>query len=40
MAILIDANQIAISHLMVRHKIENEINIDTVRKSIITPVAW
>ena len=25
MAILVDANQIAISHLMVRHKIENEI---------------
>ena len=35
MAILIDANQIAISHLMVRHKIEQEINIDTVRKSIV-----
>ena len=33
--ILVDANQIAISHLMVRHKIENEINIDTVRKSIV-----
>ena len=39
MAILIDANQIAISHLMVRHKIENEINIDTVRKSIIKVLA-
>ena len=35
MAILIDANQIAISHLMVRQKIESEINIDSVRKSII-----
>ena len=35
MAILIDANQIAISHLMVRHKIEQEINIETVRKSIV-----
>jgi hypothetical protein len=35
MAILVDANQIAISHLMVRHKIENEINIDSVRKSIV-----
>lgn len=39
MAILIDANQIAISHLMVRHKIEQEINIDTVRKSIIKVLA-
>ena len=39
MAILIDANQIAISHLMVRHKIENEININTVRKSIIKVLA-
>ena len=37
--ILIDANQIAISHLMVRHKIENEINIDTVRKSIVRVIA-
>ena len=36
--ILVDANQIAISHLMVRHKIENEINIDTVRRSIIRVV--
>ena len=35
MAILVDANQIAISHLMVRSKIENGINIDSVRKSII-----
>ena len=33
--ILIDANQIAISHLMVRHKIENGINIESVRKSIV-----
>ena len=35
MAILVDANQIAISHLMVRHKIENGINIDSVRHSIV-----
>lgn len=33
--ILVDANQIAISHLMVRSKIEDGINIDSVRKSII-----
>ena len=33
--LLIDANQIAISHLMVRHKIENGIHIESVRKSII-----
>ena len=33
--ILVDANQIAISHLMVRNKIENEINIDSVRHSIV-----
>jgi hypothetical protein len=39
MAILVDANQIAISHLMVRHKIENEINIDSVRKSIVRVIA-
>ena len=37
--ILVDANQIAISHLMVRHKIEDEINIDTVRKSIVRVIA-
>ena len=37
--ILVDANQIAISHLMVRHKIENGINIDSVRKSIIRVIA-
>ena len=35
MAILVDANQIAISHLMVRHKIEDGINIDSIRKSIV-----
>ena len=35
MAILVDSNQIAISHLMVRHKIENEINIDSIRKSVV-----
>jgi hypothetical protein len=39
MTILVDANQIAISHLMVRHKIENEINIDSVRKSIVRVIA-
>ena len=33
--ILVDANQIAISHLMVRSKIENGINVDSVRKSIV-----
>ena len=37
--ILIDANQIAISHLMVRHKIDHGINIDTIRKSIIRVLA-
>ncbi|WVQ00058.1 ribonuclease H [Synechococcus phage MA10] len=37
--ILVDANQIAISHLMVRHKIEDGINIDSVRKSIIRVIA-
>ena len=35
MSILVDANQIAISHLMIRNKIENGIHIETVRKSII-----
>jgi 5'-3' exonuclease len=39
MAILVDANQIAISHLMVRHKIENEINIESIRKSIVRVIA-
>ena len=33
--ILVDANQIAISHLMVRSKLEDGINIDSVRKSIV-----
>ena len=33
--ILVDANQIAISHLMVRSKIEDGIHIDSVRKSIV-----
>ncbi len=37
--ILVDANQIAISHLMVRHKIEDGIYIDSVRKSIIRVLA-
>jgi hypothetical protein len=37
--ILVDANQIAISHLMVRQKIENGINIDSVRRSIIKVLA-
>ena len=35
MAILVDANQISISHLMVRQKIEDGINIESVRQSII-----
>ena len=33
--ILVDMNQICISHLMVRSKIEGEINIETIRKSVI-----
>ena len=33
--ILVDANQIAISHLMVRSKIEDGIHIDSIRKSIV-----
>lgn len=33
--LLLDANQICISHLMMRNKIENEINIDTIRKSVL-----
>jgi len=37
--ILVDANQIAISHLMVRHKIENGINIDSIRRSIVRVLA-
>ena len=37
--ILVDANQIAISHLMVRQKIENGINIDSIRKSIVRVLA-
>lgn len=37
--ILVDANQIAISHLMVRHKIEDGINIDSIRRSIIRVIA-
>jgi hypothetical protein len=37
--ILVDANQIAISHLMVRHKIEEGINIDSIRKSIVRVIA-
>ena len=37
--ILVDANQIAISHLMIRNKIENGINIDSVRRSIIRVIA-
>ena len=35
MAILVDANQIAISHLMVQHKIDDGINIDKIRFSIV-----
>ncbi len=37
--ILVDANQIAISHLMVRHKIENGIYLDSVRKSVVRVLA-
>jgi 5'-3' exonuclease len=37
--ILIDANQIAISHLMVRSKIENGIHIESIRKSIVRVLA-
>ena len=37
--ILIDANQIAISHLMVRNKIEDGINIDSIRHSIVRVLA-
>ena len=37
--ILVDANQIAISHLMVRSKIENGIHIESVRRSIIRVLA-
>ena len=37
--ILIDANQIAISHLMVRNKVENGINIDSIRHSIVRVLA-
>ena len=37
--ILIDANQIAISHLMVRNKVENGINIESVRHSIVRVLA-
>ena len=37
--ILIDMNQIAISHLMIRHKIEKGIHIESVRKSIVRVLA-
>ena len=37
--ILVDANQIAISHLMVRNKIENGIHLDSVRKSVVRVLA-
>jgi hypothetical protein len=37
--ILVDANQIAISHLMVRQKIEDGINIDSIRHSIVRVLA-
>ena len=39
MAILVDANQISISHLMVRNKIENGIHLDSVRRSIVKVIA-
>ena len=37
--ILVDASQIAISHLMVRQKIEDGINIDSIRRSIVRVLA-
>ena len=37
--ILVDANQIAIYHLMVRQKIEDGINIDSIRRSIVRVLA-
>ena len=37
--ILVDANQIAISHLMIRNKIENGINVDSIRHSIVRVLA-
>ena len=37
--ILIDMNQISISHLMVRHKIENGIHIESVRRSVVRVLA-
>ncbi len=37
--ILVDANQIAISHLMVRQKIEDGINVDSIRRSIVRVLA-
>ena len=37
--ILVDANQIAISHLMVRNKIEQGINIESIRQSIVRVLA-
>ena len=37
--ILVDANQIAISHLMVRQKIEDGINIESIRRSIVRVLA-
>lgn len=33
--VIIDMNQITISHLMVRHKIDDGININAIRKSIL-----
>ena len=39
MTILVDANQIAISHLMIRNKIEDGINIDSIRRSIVRVIA-
>ncbi len=37
--ILVDANQIAISHLMIRNKIEDGINVDSIRHSIVRVLA-
>ena len=35
MGILVDMNQIAISHLMVRNKLDGGIEIESVRKSVV-----
>lgn len=37
--ILVDTNQLTISHLMVRRKFDNEINIDNIRRSVVKTIA-